>query len=849
MDLTRYLLPVVISLSIYASNAGANDGIWTDQPATAQLKTSTSVQTKHRYLRADITKLREVMHAAPLERTAAIEATIDLPMPDGEMHNFFIEESPVMSAGLAAKYPDFKTYRVRSSSNAAITGRLDLLPTGFHGYLTTDKGVVFIDPDPQAKDYYRSFYKHDYQSAGPREFSCGVNALAQDDVQAQKFASYQQKVAARTENELLTYEIAVGATFEYSQAVAAGVVADTQAAIVTAINRVNNIYERDLAITLVLITNNQNLVSTTQGELSNDDGIALLFETQNYIETTKSILPADYDLGHIFSTGAGGVAGLGVVCNDTATATLLHKSQGVTGLSDPTGDAYYIDYVAHELGHQFGANHTFNGTTSNCGGGNRNDTTAFEPGSGSTIMAYAGICGTEDVQTAAVSPTAFGVSEDTFHSASIEEIVAFTRPAGAGNVCVDTAPVVNPAPTADAGADYTIPGLTPFELTGSDTSGDTGTLTYQWDQRDLGTATNSATFGTDLGDNPLFRSFAPLSSPTRTLPRIETIVSGVDDKAERLPSLARTMNFRLTIRDQLGGVDDDDMQVIVDENSGPFRVFTGATAITLDTMQPQVIEWNAACTELAPVNCTNVDILLSTDSGATFPTTLLAATPNDGEASVTFPNTPSTTAVIKLACSNNIFFDTSDALITLEQGTGDVLVSTGSGGSDSCGTAGTADDGGGTTAISTITPTYDVSNAVPADLNNVITGSVNNLSNNIDVYQVIGTDEVYTIVLSDFGTSDLDMHFTNSEGVTLVQSTSIDTTETIKVTMVADTVYYLVVTAFDTGGTTQSYTITTTKSAKGVATSSDDSSTLSLNVWFLLMLLVYRVVFRFNRAG
>ena len=173
-----------------------------------------------------------------------------------------------------------------------------------------------------------------------------------------------------------------------------------------------------------------------------------------------------------------------------------------------------------------------------------------------------------------------------------------------------------------------MPGQTAFALTGSATDIDPDSLTYQWDEMDVGAATDAATYGTDLGSNPLFRSFSPSSIPVRTLPRIGTIVSGVDDKAERLPSTDRILNFRFTVRDQNRGVHDDSMRVIVDKDSGPFRVLSAATAVTLDSLQPQVLEWDAACTSFAPVNCANVDILLSTDSGASFPTTLLAATAN-----------------------------------------------------------------------------------------------------------------------------------------------------------------------------------------------------------------------------
>ncbi|MCK4674656.1 MAG: hypothetical protein KAT61_01980, partial [Gammaproteobacteria bacterium] len=281
-------------------------------------------------------------------------------------------------------------------------------------------------------------------------------------------------------------------------------------------------------------------------------------------------------------------------------------------------------------------------------------------------------------QTTADSPTAFGASDDTFHAGSIDEIVAFTRSA-AGNCGVPTTNG-NTAPDVNVGLGYTIPGRTPFELRGSATDPDPDTLTYQWDEMDTGAETNEFTYGTDLGTNPLFRSFSPSSNPVRTLPQMQTILSGIDDKAEHLPTTERVLNFRLTARDQNRGVNEDNMRVTVDKDSGPFKVLSAATAVTLDVMQSQVLEWDAACTHVAPVSCANVDILLSTDSGVTFPTTLLAATPNDGVATVNFPAINSNTALVKIACSNNIFFDVNDSLISLAQGSGIALTDTGVGG-------------------------------------------------------------------------------------------------------------------------------------------------------------------------
>ncbi len=688
MKIARKLVPVLISLLYLSTAVAANTEIWTDEAENNfQLQSSliqnvqvqntppqrkSVKQFKHRYLRADIPQLKAVLSRAPLENVQLPPSFIDLPMPDGEMHTFVIEESPIMAPGLAEKFPEFKTYRVRSADNAAITGRLDFVSSGFHGYLNTDKGVVFINPEPGSTERYRSFYKNDVGRSGEDYFSCGVKAETQINIVLP--VSQQQKMLARSSNELLTYRLAVAATREYSLAVTGGSGdnAATLTEIGVAINRVNFIYERDLAIRLELIGNNDLLISDDSSDFTNNDATLLIEQSGPFINARLADGSADYDIGHVFSTGAGGLASLGVVCDDA------FKAEGVTGISKPVGDAFYIDYVAHEIGHQFSANHSFNGTTDDCGGGNRNPLTAFEPGSGTTIMAYASICGAENVQTS--SESAGGASDDTFHAGSIDEIVNFTR-FGSGNNCDLLITNTNSAPLANAGLDYNIPAQTPFELTGSATDdGPAGALTYQWDEMDAGRETNSFTYGTDLGNNALFRSFTPSSAPARTLPRIETILSGVDDKAETLPNSDRTLNFRLTVRDQNLGVDDDDMQVTVNNNAGPFQVLSAATAVELDVLQPQVLEWNAACSHVAPVSCTNVDILLSTDSGASFPTTILAATANDGEETVNFPAVSSTTALIKIACTDNIFFDVNDSLITLKQGSGSVLTSTGAGG-------------------------------------------------------------------------------------------------------------------------------------------------------------------------
>jgi hypothetical protein len=448
-------------------------------------------------------------------------------------------------------------------------------------------------------------------------------------------------------SELREYWLAVAATGEYS-IFHGGTVPDAMAAIVTAMNRVNGVYEREVAIRMNLVANNDDVVflDPATDPYTNNNGGAMLGQNQTTLDNI--IGSANYDIGHVFSTGGGGIASLAVTCK----AGL--KARGVTGLSSPTGDIFYIDFVAHELGHQWAGNHSFNGNSGNCSGGNGNPATAYEPGSGSTIMAYAGICGSQNIQN---------TSDDYFHGISYDEIVAYST-AGIGDTCAATSDTGNDPPVVDPGASFAIPIETPFELCGTASDPDADPLTYNWEQFDLGPAGHP---NSPSGNAPIFRSFPAAPSGCRTFPQLSDLLANTQTLGEILPTYTRTMHFRLTARDNRsggGGVDfDQGTEVAVSDLSGPFLVTSPNTAVTWTGGTAETVTWDVATTNLPPVSCAAVDIVLSDDGGTTYPHVAVAGTPNDGSQTIVVPGSmPSTTeARLKVRCAGNIFFDISNA--------------------------------------------------------------------------------------------------------------------------------------------------------------------------------------------
>jgi hypothetical protein len=606
--------------------------------------------------------LKNLLFSAPNEDKVSLrnsQVIVELPLPDGSVQKFRVVEAPVMAPELAAQYPNIKTFNVEGIDDPRANGKLDWNDFGFHGMIRKPSGDLFIDPYSRNNTAdYISYYTADFHK-DPKDVvpEVGVrNDVKKKESSGNAVDGMQAMICSGT--KLRKYRLAVACTHEYAQA-ATGLSAPTTSQILsvvtTSVNRVDGIYETEVAVRMVLVaTETSVLFGTAVGDpfTGNDAANTLINESQTQID--KLIGSANYDIGHTFSTGGGGLADLGCVCTSGS------KASGITGSSKPVGDPYDVDYVAHEMGHEFGGDHTFAANTSNCGGGNGNASTAVEPGSGITIMAYAGICGTvNDLDPHSIA---------YFHTISFDEIMAYTN-TGNGNSCpVTTATTNHPPVVTINAATVNIPFSTPFTLTGSATDPDNDSLTYSWEEID-------ANYGIDWnsGSKPFFRSYVPTTSPSRTFPQQSIVLSGSANyqttRGEYLPANAQNLNFRLIARDNKmggGGVCYAATKVVI-ANAGPFQVtYPNAAGIIWAGLSTQTITWDVNKTNLTPISCANVDILISIDGGTTF-TTLLANTPNDGTQGITVPQVPTTKTAcrIKVQSVGNIFFDIDDNNFTI----------------------------------------------------------------------------------------------------------------------------------------------------------------------------------------
>ncbi|NEN23585.1 hypothetical protein G3O08_08735 [Cryomorpha ignava] len=644
--------------------------IWKDISEPQNSRSSIHLK-KYRAVSVDFEALKAELLQAPDERDVALkssEFTISLPNPDGDFLTFTLVESSVMSSELQERYPNIRTFSGQGTgSYKSASIKVDFTLKGFHAQVLISGKSYYIDPwsDADLNTYLVYTRESFYDSNTESIFSCEVFGESllkkpvpsgiREDERIRKERTILDKSAGQASGratngtQLRTYRLALACTGEYAQ-FHGGTIPLVMSAFTTSMNRVNGVFERDVSLRMVMVANTDDLIylNGNTDPYTNGNGSAMLSQNQS---TCNSVIgSANYDIGHVFSTGGGGVAYLNAPCGS-------NKAGGVTGRGVPVGDPFDIDYVAHEMGHQFGANHTQNNPC------NRSFGAAFEPGSASTIMGYAGICA-PDIQSN---------SDAHFHNHSYNEMVNFTVN-GNGNSCPVTSSTGNtpPSVTVPAGG-FFIPKQTPFELTGTATDPDGDVLTYCWEEYDLGPATaggdNNLT--NPSGNAPIFRSWPPMASATRVFPRISDLVNNTTVIGELLPTYSRDLTFRCTVRDNAangGGVTDAQVAFEVTNSAGPFLVNSPNTNVSWVGNTSNTVTWSVANTNLAPVNCSNVDIFLSIDGGYTYPFTLATNTANDGSASVLVPNVSTGDARIKVKASNNIFFDISNQDFTISLG-------------------------------------------------------------------------------------------------------------------------------------------------------------------------------------
>ncbi|MDT7828456.1 zinc-dependent metalloprotease family protein [Pricia sp. S334] len=631
----------IVFLSFYASAQGQ---YW--ERKTARNDVSKKITERFEVKKSDVFSFREAAFRLSLtstSRNGKSAKIIHFPDGEGEFTAFRVVESPVLSPALSQKYPGIKSYVGQGVDNPNVRVRFSMSPKNIQAMIVHSDGRDTRFVQKVSGDTY-VMYSRSSENQVDSDFICHT--------QDKLLARGNNLTAKPVDGQVLRrYRLAIAASAEYTE-FHGGTVADALAAINATITRVNEVFETDLAVTLQLVGETDATIYT-DAETDPFRGSLSALGNEGQSAMTDQIGPANYDIGHVFHQGAnGGNAGfIGAICVDN------QKGQAYSSSQSPQGDIFDLDFVAHEMGHQLGANHSWSyeweGTP-----------VQVEPGSGSTIMGYAGITDQDDVV-----PN----GDDYFHYVSIDQIIENLKTKDCGQVV----PLSNNPPVVNALADHVIPKSTAFVLTGSATDSDAGdVLTYTWEQIDNGIV-KEATFGPTNPNGANFRSRPPMTEPTRYFPLLSRIVQGqltetnptLDTEWETVSEVERELNFAFTVRDNAPGggqVVSELVKVSVTNEAGPFSVTSQAVGEIYTAGEAHEILWNVANTDAAPVNAESVDIFLSTDGGESFPITLAEAVPNDGAEEIVFPGQPTEAARIMVKAADNIFLAVNASNFTIQ---------------------------------------------------------------------------------------------------------------------------------------------------------------------------------------
>ncbi len=659
----KSLLLIMLSFAVMAVHA-QTDKFWSannqspSSIATDKAVARLSYPKEFKLFNLNLASLRQQLMSV-VDKSSKHSTIISLPDAAGNIEQFEVFEASNFEPALQAKFPEIRAFSGRGITDKYATLKLSISPQGVETMVfRTEKDNEFMEPYSKDHTVYSVYSVH--RDKGSLPWTCSTD----DKVTFSDINKQITNLVPSSAGQVKTMRLAQSCNGEYSNyfgATSSAQVSLVLAAFNATLTRCNGCYEKDLAVHLNLIANTTAVIYYNP---STDPYTTLANWNSQLQSTLTSVIgEANYDIGHMFgASGGGGNAGcIGCVCVNG------QKGSGITSPADgiPQGDNFDIDYVVHEVGHQLGANHTFSMSLEGTG-------VNKEIGSGITIMGYAGIT-SQDVAPHSI---------DIYHEASIAQIQANL----AGKTCpVSITMTANHPPVVAAVSNYTIPISTPFALTGSATDAENDPLTYCWEQNDNSTTSGANSVASPTKTTgPNWLSFSPTVSGTRLFPELSTILAGLNvtpvlpggdagTNIEALSSVARTLNFRLTVRDNhpyVPGSEIDqtaftDAVVTVSGAAGPFSVTSPNTNVTWGQGTQQTVTWNVASSNAAPVNCATVNILLSTDGGQTFPTTLASGVANNGSAVVTLPSTQSTTCRIEVQSVGNIFFDISNANFTI----------------------------------------------------------------------------------------------------------------------------------------------------------------------------------------
>lgn len=623
----KLLLFILISFS-YATINAQSTVLWQKVSSASVLdRKVTSDDSEKMYFKLNSDVLKTKLSATTTEKAKRNTSEITFPNSSGVLERFTVWESSNFDPELQAKYPDIRAYEGAGIDDKSAKIHFSVSPAGVQSMvLRAEKNPEFLEKNPDNKGQYVVFASKN--SLSKSALTCSTK----ESSNSKKAESKSGTAKTGSNNKVFkTLRLALSCTGEYTTYFG-GTKAGALAGMNATLTRVNGVFNRDLAIRLILIANTEALIYT---DASTDPysiasaGADGAWNQEVQTTLTNVVGNDGYDIGHLFGAeGGGGNAGcIGCICTNPTTSEPLGKGSAYTSPSNkkPEGDTFDIDFVIHEFGHQLGANHTFSYD------GSERTNVSVEPGSGSTIMGYAGISDGYDVQNR---------SDDYFAYVSILQIQNVLSSVN----CPVSLPLTNNPPTISAGPDYTIPKGTAFILkgTGSDPDGDT--VTYCWEENDVATSTSGETSKAypTKPDGPLFRSFLPVTSPNRYMPQQNDVLQNkLSSTWESVSSIGRTLSFTLTGRDNAAQgtaqTNTDAMFVTVSGNAGPFAITSQNTDnIGWLNGSLQTITWTVNNTNNL-AGSSNVNIKLSTDGGLTFPVTLAANTPNDGSETITVP--------------------------------------------------------------------------------------------------------------------------------------------------------------------------------------------------------------------